>query len=1321
MIEFAPAFKALTGNPPFPWQQALYERFAAGDIPASCNLPTGLGKTSVIAVWLIARANNANVPRRLVYVVNRRTVVDQTTDEVEKYKRNAVAGIPDFAVSTLRGQFADNREWSADPSRPAVICGTVDMIGSRLLFNGYGVGMKDKPLHAGFLGQDSLLVHDEAHLEPAFQTLIETIRDEQKREREGKPAFPWSQLRVMALTATPRGSGDVFELTKDEREVPSDWEKRPKEPIRYVWQRLKSKKALAFQSVKRDAVAKTIGETARSKWAKSEKAVLVFVRTIDDVKSVYAALTDKKNGGVEADHVQLLTGTLRGLERDRLATTDTVFARFTPEPKVTPKQGTVFLVCTSAGEVGVDISADHMVSDLTTLDSMAQRFGRVNRRGEGAAEIDVVYETDPDPKTKEDGFEQARWKTKEVLERLPKGDRHDASPFALRELMGQLPEAERDAAFAPTPVLLPATDILFDAWALTTIRDKLPGRPPVEPYLHGLPTSWQPPETHVAWREEVEKLHPKYESDEAREQNQQADRKALAKLAGTLLEDFPLKPHELLQDRMTRVRAAIDVLAESHPNEPAWVMNEDDEVTVTTLGELMLTEKKDGKTVYKIDSRYGTILLPPSVGGLNDQGMLDPKATQADDVSCEWFEDKEQTKPRRARGDDEDPPEGMRLVRRIQLPCGGGDDAETEYWYWFARGGGDDDASKSAREPIKWQHHTDDVKRNLVAIAGKLFPNDTGCQRALKLAADWHDLGKMRVVWQRSIGNPRPTEWYAKSGKDPHTKRMWKSSELTDYRHEFGSLIDLLDQEQVFRAVFDTLSVEHRELVLHLIAAHHGRAPLRLFQALVSAAATRWRDDQFREYAQPALSWLERHSPSITAPPVAAESFGYRAYVPNNSGDLMTAAWARGDTETSMAKFRVEKDVRPTHLSGETVHYLYPLPDGGCPFEEVLKAAARSITHLGWGIDMVTADAKVITQAEADELPGHRWRVVPDGGTPLRVPKKGTLEDLIRKHAAFLGRLSADGFKPVPPLQCFDVVGYASPTVPSATPAAPRPVAAFEIHRTIDDQEQNHGKSRFRAFHHVRAVATVAGMVRHATATAAGHMGHPIEWVNTHVLGHGDEKDGQATSDRRLMFLPLPSIQPVVGVGGIRRVLVVGWPGWAGLADLRRRLNGAELIERETCQPVAVLSQLATSDKEVRRFTDPARTWTTVTPVILPGHDDPDGLRKKLQERVNAGEQRHLLERLDSRIVALLWKAFHQAGWSADALAGSELEYRRVGWLRGLELAGKYVLSKVPYPRYHVRVTFRQPVRGPVAVGAGRYRGFGLFVRESESFAESRV
>jgi CRISPR-associated helicase Cas3 len=85
LTRFRGAFSALIGDLPFPWQESLYtEWFSMGVFPASCNLPTGLGKTSVIAIWLIALAYHPEkIPRRLVYVVNRRTVVDQTTTASE--------------------------------------------------------------------------------------------------------------------------------------------------------------------------------------------------------------------------------------------------------------------------------------------------------------------------------------------------------------------------------------------------------------------------------------------------------------------------------------------------------------------------------------------------------------------------------------------------------------------------------------------------------------------------------------------------------------------------------------------------------------------------------------------------------------------------------------------------------------------------------------------------------------------------------------------------------------------------------------------------------------------------------------------------------------------------------------------------------------------------------------------------------------------------------------------------------------------------------------------------------------------------------------
>jgi CRISPR-associated endonuclease/helicase Cas3 len=133
---FDATFSALTGNAPFPWQRDLYEKFIGAKFPQSCNIPTGLGKTSVIPIWLIALANEpGKVPRRLAYIVNRRTVVDQATDEAEKMRANLnhvprlAASLLDLcadkpsrplAISSLRGQFADNRQWSSGQDRRQV-------------------------------------------------------------------------------------------------------------------------------------------------------------------------------------------------------------------------------------------------------------------------------------------------------------------------------------------------------------------------------------------------------------------------------------------------------------------------------------------------------------------------------------------------------------------------------------------------------------------------------------------------------------------------------------------------------------------------------------------------------------------------------------------------------------------------------------------------------------------------------------------------------------------------------------------------------------------------------------------------------------------------------------------------------------------------------------------------------------------------------------------------------------------------------------------------------------------------------------------------
>jgi CRISPR-associated endonuclease/helicase Cas3 len=520
----------------------------------------------------------------------------------------------------------------------------------------------------------------------------------------------------------------------------------------------------------------------------SKRAILVFALTVENVNAIANEL-NKTN-----QKFQLLTGTMRGLERDQLLDKP-IFKRFLPNAE--PGEETVYLVCTSAGEVGVNMSADHLVCDLTTFESMAQRFGRVNRFGERQdTQIHVVYSK----KFDDSDYDQARKKTLELLQKL-KGD---ASPAALSKLDPEL----REAAFAPEPTIPPVTDILFDSWALTTIREKLPGRPPVEPYLHGI-AEWQPPETYVAWREEVDIIR-----EELLEQYNPEG----------LLEDYPLKPHELLRDRSDRILENLQKIAEGHPNKSAWLIDDFGKLEVLPIARLTAKENRS-----RID--HSTILLPPSAGGLTGKGMLDgtsePPAT---DVADEWKD--ENGRRRRIRVWDDDPDldkkiKGMRLIRAIDTQPDldeVGENGETpvrRYWYWYELPQeGDSDGSAFSTIATTWEHHTNDVTRNAERIADRLFDKGSELHTALVLAGKYHDLGKKRKVWQWGIGNDQyPRLCYAKSGRLPDGSPPLRPRQTNDYyRHEFGSLLDVESEPD-----FQKLSADLKDLVLHLIAVHHGR------------------------------------------------------------------------------------------------------------------------------------------------------------------------------------------------------------------------------------------------------------------------------------------------------------------------------------------------------------------------------------------------------------------------------------------------------------------------------------------------------------------
>ncbi len=835
-MAFDDDFTLLTGNPPFPWQRAMYERFVANDFPSACDLPTGLGKTSVIALWVLALAKNPTLPRRLVYVVNRRTVVDQSTAEAERLRSrllevdvthlrvplDALAAVPaqhPLAISTLRGEFADNGSWRRDPSRPAIIVGTVDMIGSRLLFSGYGCGFRSRPLHAGFLGQDVLLVHDEAHLEPAFQSLLTAIADEQRRSGEPRP------LKVLALSATGRS---VPDFTLGDDDIANT----------IVTSRLHAMKGLELHHVED---RKDLPERIAAKAATLDGKVVVFLSSVEHAEKCAQLLRKTKKSGVAT-----LTGTMRGAERDELVK-DPVFARFLPRPapEIELHAGTVYLVATSAGEVGIDLSADHLVTDLPPFDALAQRLGRVNRYGEGDAQVHVFCEplreppaprgdgdADDDeeekPRKRKDEYEYARLFTRELLGALPeRGDRRrDASPSALRGLSREA----RVRASTPKPDIHPVDGMLFDRWSYTTITDRLPGRPPVAEWLHGR-AEWEAPRTTVAWRREVAWLSKEHLGLE------QLD---------DFLADYPLRSRETLSDVTSRVFKHLEKLADRNATgaQVVWLVRHDRAAEILPLAELV--DRYDPKRNPTLDN--ATVILAPQAGGLK-HGLLDGAADFDPAVS---YDIGPRAAERLVRESDERPeaPKGMRLVRGIQREVS--NDESLTWWHLYAASGrADDEGSRNSRKELLLDDHLTRTERWAARLAQCLsLPEHE--QQALTRAGRAHDLGKRRRVWQNAIKR-RAEPALAKGPMQPLA--------LGHYRHELGSLND---------ADLSGLTGEANELALHMIAAHHGRArphfPLiesfdpevraELVAALVREVPIRF-DRLQRRYGRWGLAWLE--------------------------------------------------------------------------------------------------------------------------------------------------------------------------------------------------------------------------------------------------------------------------------------------------------------------------------------------------------------------------------------------------------------------------------------------------------------------------------
>jgi len=362
------------GHFPFPYQRRLAEM---DHLPDLARIPTGLGKTLAVTLgWIWRRRYHPDhtirqaTPRRLVYVLPMRTLVEQTLGVVQR-SLAALALDDTIGLHYLMGGHID-KDWALYPEREAVLVGTQDMLLSRALNRGYGESRFAWPRHFGLLNADVLWVVDEVQL--MGSALATTVQLDQFRRDMGivgptKTLWMSATAEPEWLTTVDRTAAvDVFSLDDADHAHPA------------VQRRLAPPTRLRPFPTSATAAA-TIPTLHRP-----GTLTLVVCNTVERAQKLYQGLTtalrqggraglqEQGQEGTTEPALVLIHGRFRPAERGGL--NRRVLAPIDPAGP-----GTI-VVATQVVEAGVDLSAHTLVTELAPWASLVQRFGRCNRTGD---------------------------------------------------------------------------------------------------------------------------------------------------------------------------------------------------------------------------------------------------------------------------------------------------------------------------------------------------------------------------------------------------------------------------------------------------------------------------------------------------------------------------------------------------------------------------------------------------------------------------------------------------------------------------------------------------------------------------------------------------------------------------------------------------------------------------------------------------------------------------------------------------------------------------------------------------------------------------
>jgi CRISPR-associated protein Csb2 len=470
--------------------------------------------------------------------------------------------------------------------------------------------------------------------------------------------------------------------------------------------------------------------------------------------------------------------------------------------------------------------------------------------------------------------------------------------------------------------------------------------------------------------------------------------------------------------------------------------------------------------------------------------------------------------------------------------------------------------------------------------------------------------------------------------------------------------------------------------------------PDRVFMALVAAHKTTAWDPSVAASEREALAWLEQQGlPGIQASPAVARTVT-KSYVPVNDTGLPSASGeeAIGDEYKDWAGKKL--GLLPAHRNrkgrvfpvcvpeSDTVHLIWPDADPSPSIRDALSSLCRKVTNVGHSASLV--------QAYLEDQP-LRPTHMPDrrnGTVHLRVTGAGRLAEL---EARYLAGLDAR-----------DPRGNRRPRVLRPSPAPTEPyricreeggwercpeaeTGVFSPHLVVFRLE---GERPVPITGTLRVVEAFRGLLMSKVASLP-------EWLSGHKPGGEPSQSPHAAilplanvgfphSDGRIFGLGL-ALPRAIGFEALGDVL-----GSFVLDEFKRAQRHRLVLGRQGAWDVAVdMSDVSPVTLRPETWTHAARKWGTVTPIVLDRHPKRNDDENEFMEATIADSVERI--GLPRPLVVVTMCVSPHPGVSHQ------------GEFPALKRKGGSARRHT-----HAVLVFDRPVAGPLLVGAGRYRGYGL-------------